>query len=218
MQAIIVPKDEADLAKIIKNHIAQYGPNCDLNHIDVSEIRFMTGLFVETPFNGNVSQWDVRKVGIATSMFWESHFTGDLSSWYMPNLYSCKGMFMSKHFQGSLPRLPMSTSQGMMHKDYQGDARSLDSIVQATKVFGSVTALDNFLEATCEKGMTTLHVLRVLQLRNRVPWCPPATYKAIRETSRMCESLGINRLQWPEHILKRLSGNPVTEPISFDFE
>jgi hypothetical protein len=77
----IIPRDEKHLAKIIKKEIEKNGNQCDLNHIDVSQIKDMNYLFFHSQFNGDISRWDVSKVKSMTSMFKSSQFDGDISNW-----------------------------------------------------------------------------------------------------------------------------------------
>ncbi len=41
----IVARDREHLRKLVYESIQKYGPNCDLNFIDVSEVDNMDGLF-----------------------------------------------------------------------------------------------------------------------------------------------------------------------------
>ena len=50
------PKNKRGLKKIIKYEIKKQGPNADLNHIDVSDIKDMSCLFKNLNFNGDIFQ------------------------------------------------------------------------------------------------------------------------------------------------------------------
>ena len=62
---MIVVNNKKELKELIKQRIAEQGPNCDLNDIDVSRVTDMSYLFFETSFNGDISKWDVSKIGRA---------------------------------------------------------------------------------------------------------------------------------------------------------
>lgn len=66
---IVVVTTKKQLQDLIKETMALYGPECDLNFIDVSQITDMSKLFVKSQFNGDISQWDVSNVTNMESMF-----------------------------------------------------------------------------------------------------------------------------------------------------
>ena len=55
-------KDE--LKAIITDRISKEGFKCDLNDIDTSLIDDMSGLFIRSDFNGDISKWNVSNVEI----------------------------------------------------------------------------------------------------------------------------------------------------------
>lgn len=69
------------LGKVIKEEMKMNGNECNLNHLNVSDIKDMSYLFRNTKFNGDISEWDVSKVKDMTFMFSGSDFKGDLSKW-----------------------------------------------------------------------------------------------------------------------------------------
>ena len=80
------PKTKYELDRLIGERIREQGVNCDLNDIDVSQIKDMSYLFACTDFTGDISSWDVRKVRDMSWMFNGSKFNGDISKWDVSNV------------------------------------------------------------------------------------------------------------------------------------
>ena len=74
----VVARNKSHLKKLIKERISKFGPNCDLNDIDVSQITDMSELFYVSMFNGDISQWDVSNVTNMRGMFMDYYFIGDI--------------------------------------------------------------------------------------------------------------------------------------------
>jgi len=98
----IKAKSKEHLKKIINRQITSHGIHCDLNHIDVSEITDMSGLFEGSKFNGNISNWNVACVKNMDSMFYGSHFNGDISKWSVSAVTNMERMFENSLFAGDL--------------------------------------------------------------------------------------------------------------------
>ena len=94
----IIAKDNEHLKLLIKQEIEKNGPNCDLNHIDVSNVTNMASMFQGSRFNGDISKWDVSNVTDMWRMFYHSKFNGDISKWDVSNVTDMSGMFKYMDF------------------------------------------------------------------------------------------------------------------------
>ena len=100
-QSILFPNSKEELQDMIKKEVKEKGNHCSLNHIDVSKIIDMSGLFDDSDlfyFNGNISDWDVSNVKDMKLMFFGCDFNGDLSDWEVSNVENMAGMFSNSKF------------------------------------------------------------------------------------------------------------------------
>ena len=75
----------------------------DLNHIDISAVTDMSGLFNYLDnFNADMSRWDVSHVTNMSYMFSECQFEGDISNWDTSKVKTMRGMFENSTFQGDI--------------------------------------------------------------------------------------------------------------------
>ena len=89
----IIAKNKAHLKILIYEAIAEFGPKCDLNFIDVSKVKDMSELFNGSVFNGDISNWNVSNVVDMHQMFMDSKFNGDISKWDVSNVKDMSGLF-----------------------------------------------------------------------------------------------------------------------------
>ena len=102
MKHTIIAKNKQILECLIEHDIEINGKQCDLNHIDVSQITDMSYIFSESSFNGDISKWDVSNVESMYGMFADSQFKGDISNWDVSNVKDMGFMFLNTKFDGNL--------------------------------------------------------------------------------------------------------------------
>ena len=107
------PKTKEELVKIIIEEIKENGPDCYLNHIDVSNITDMSYLFlggvfrvgndshpILSDFDGDISGWDVSNVTNMEDMFCRcKSFNQDISNWDVSNVIDNEDMFYNCQIQ-----------------------------------------------------------------------------------------------------------------------
>ena len=79
---MVVVNSKNELIEVINKRIEEQGLECDLNDIDVSKVKDMSGLFSADAlkdFNGDISKWNTSNVKDMRYMFNGSQFNGDIS-------------------------------------------------------------------------------------------------------------------------------------------
>ena len=120
------PKTKEELVKIMIEEIETNGPDCSLNHIDVSNITDMSYLFrggnankyqmghpILSEFDGDVSDWDVSSVTNMNYMFYNSKFNGDISNWDVSNVTNMRAMFAHSNYNGDISMWNVSNVTNM---------------------------------------------------------------------------------------------------------
>src|SRR5690554_5743658 len=112
MEKKIVVNDE-NIKRIVNSEIERLGNKADLNHIDVSQVTDMNGLFRWSNFNGDISKWDVSNVENMSFMFRKSKFNGDISKWDVGNVNNMYDMFQNSQFNQDISKWDVSNVKYM---------------------------------------------------------------------------------------------------------
>ena len=100
--------ENKELKDLIDYFIEQFGNECNLNWIDVSNVTDMSFMFYASKFTGDISQWDVSSVTNMSYMFHTSKFTGDISQWNVSSVTNMEKMFRSSIFNGDISNWDVS--------------------------------------------------------------------------------------------------------------
>ena len=112
MEEKIVVDDE-NIKEIVRSEIWKLGFKADLNHIDVSGVTNMEGLFRNSMFNGDISKWDVSNVRDMHGMFYKSQFNQDISKWDVCNVKNMWGMFSFSKFNQDISNWNVGNVESM---------------------------------------------------------------------------------------------------------
>jgi hypothetical protein len=104
----MIKADNDNIHEIVGSAINELGVGADLNHIDVSKVTNMNGLFRSSRFVGDISKWDTSKVKNISFMFYSSVFNGDISEWNLNKVDVTTKAFMHSRIRTNLSKLEFS--------------------------------------------------------------------------------------------------------------
>lgn len=100
----VTSKDE--LTRLIGQEIQENGYECDLNHLDVSQLKDFSYVFYNYPnWNGDISEWDTMNAETMDCMFMTSQFTGEhggIEDWDVRKVKTASRMFYKSKFEGDI--------------------------------------------------------------------------------------------------------------------
>jgi len=112
MEKRIIANDD-NIKEIVEDEIKRLGNEADLNHIDVSGVTDMNGLFFHSSFNGDISKWNVSNVEKMAYMFSESPFNQDIGNWNVGNVEDMTLMFENSQFNQDISNWDVGNVKSM---------------------------------------------------------------------------------------------------------
>ena len=127
----VQPQSKEELLAIIKDAIATYGNEVDLNFIDTSKIINMSCLFQNSNFNGNINKWNVSNVKNMDCMFSSAFkFNQPLNDWNTSNVESMCYMFSdAKSFISKLSCVSKYFTESLSNAIFSVGSLSLQTLL-----------------------------------------------------------------------------------------
>jgi surface protein len=111
----IIKATDGTIKGIVRSEIDRLGLNANLNHIDVSSVTSLEGLFYNSRFNGDISKWNVSNVTDMNHLFYNSEFNGDISEWDVSNVTNMNFMFAESNFNKDISKWDVSNVKTMVY-------------------------------------------------------------------------------------------------------
>ena len=134
--------------------------NGNISNWDVSNVVFMDYMFSNSQFNGDISNWDVSSVTNMGSTFSESQFNGDISNWDVSSVTGMSGMFYKSQFNGDISNWDVSSVTIMDYMftltPFNGDISNWDvsNVNRMKSMFHDTTLFNQDLSSWNVNGVT----------------------------------------------------------------
>lgn len=191
----IQPTSLDELKNIVQEQMKSYGPHVDLNHMDVSRITSMGGLFRNSPFNGDISKWDVSHVTDMNHMFYYSAFKGDISQWNVSNVKDMRWMFEHSEFSGDISQWDVRNVQafGRFISPNANIAIPLRFMWHLPSLFHEHTRdIDTYLQGLAPGVLLPAHTQRVLQSHQKLSYVSDEFFQFVKQAQGQMKSLGLS--------------------------
>jgi surface protein len=119
--------------------------NGDISNWDVSNVQDMRHMFADSVFDGDISKWNVSKANDMQSLFLNSMFNGDISNWNVSKVKNMNGIFSNSAFDGDI-------SKWKFHKNIDQSEESLAKIIKNSAQIKENSSLKMIVGASKEKS------------------------------------------------------------------
>ena len=92
------PDNYQELWHLVKIVPSTYGQECNLNWIDVKGMTDLSYIFANSGFDGDISRWNVSNVRYMEGMFYQALFNKDISDWDVRQVKTMEQMFAGSQF------------------------------------------------------------------------------------------------------------------------
>ena len=82
-------------------------------------------LFVNSPFNGDISNWNVNNVTNMMGIFSYSKFNGNISKWNVSNVTNMSDMFLNSKFTGNINKWKLNSKCTIYGNEYNRSFKNL---------------------------------------------------------------------------------------------
>ena len=100
---------------ILRKDIDVFVISPDISNWDVSNVKYMAGMFKNTKFNGDISRWNTVGAIKMDCMFRRSLFNQEIVEWNVENVRDMCDMFSGSKFNGDISKWNVSNVRDMTY-------------------------------------------------------------------------------------------------------